>query len=343
MIMQKNLRLFAIGTAVSLLCVFGLLKLIEPAQIWQAVQQARLQPLLVGGLAILSYMSFRAVRWRYLLSNQIPYQDVFHAQNVGYLLTQILPFRIGDITRAIMVGQRNNQVSVPLGLSTMAIERILDMLLMVLILPLALLQTNQLPGWMIRTAWLSGGLGMGTVIFLTFMAKKRPHVRKVVTAVLQKVSVGKAAIWMARTDAFLNGLTVFTKWQSAGMAIGLTIIVWIPIVWAYTAVMHAFDLPISISVAVYLMCAGAFSVAAPTSPGQIGVFHAGITAAMALIGVPAPIAAGYAIVYHALNFVIMVLLGIVSLFFVPWPWKNRSLSRRELKSSVSFIKKPIKL
>jgi hypothetical protein len=61
------------------------------------------------------------------------------------------------------------------------------------------------------------------------------------------------------------------------------------------------------------MIAGAFAVAAPSSPGQIGVFHMGVIAAMTALGQPAEAAATLAVLYHALNFLLMVLAGIVGL------------------------------
>ena len=74
------------------------------------------------------------------------------------------------------------------------------------------------------------------------------------------------------------------------------------------------------------MIAGAFAVAAPSSPGQIGVFHMGVIAAMTALGQPGDTAASLAILYHALNFLVMVLLGSVGLFVVNVSWQRLTAS-----------------
>ncbi len=74
------------------------------------------------------------------------------------------------------------------------------------------------------------------------------------------------------------------------------------------------------------MIVGAFAVAAPSSPGQIGVFHMGVIAAMTLLGMSAETAASLAILYHAINFGIMVLFGIMGLFIANVPLTRLSHS-----------------
>ena len=94
-------------------------------------------------LALLAFMILRAVRWRFMLNSgreaagRTPYRQVFHVQNIGYMLNNLLPFRLGDVARAVLIGNVP-PVTISQGLSTMVAERVLDLLFMVVLFPFTL-------------------------------------------------------------------------------------------------------------------------------------------------------------------------------------------------------------
>jgi len=63
--------------------------------------------------------------------------------------------------------------------------------------------------------------------------------------------------------------------------------------------------------AAFVVCAAAFSVAIPSTPGQAGPFHIAVTAALQLYGQPAAQSASFAFLYHFMGLVVMVLLGVI--------------------------------
>jgi hypothetical protein len=66
--------------------------------------------------------------------------------------------------------------------------------------------------------------------------------------------------------------------------------------------------------AAFVVCAAAFSVAAPSSPGQVGVFHAGVIFALAnILGQPEAQAASFAFLYHAIMIIVMTTMGLIGL------------------------------
>lgn len=308
---QKK-RQFLLGMAISLLCLGGMFWLIKPAEIAQAIQQTDARYLLGTAVYLLIYLFLRAVRWRFLLGNRIPQTKLFHMQNIGQMLTQLLPFRLGDVARAVLVGQQPG-LSVPQGITTMVVERLLDMLLMVLLLPLALLQIASLPGWLRQTALVSGVATVGLMFFLVVVANKRPFAHKLLAWLGRKWNHLQAEKFHRQLDNLLDGLHAFTHWRTALTLLGLSLITWLPVVLAYNAALQAVHLPPSLIHATFIMIVGAFVVAAPSSPGQIGVFHMGVIAAMTALGHPAEAAASLAVLYHAINFLLMVLAGVVGL------------------------------
>ncbi len=311
-ISRRKYQQFMLGMVISLLCVGGMFWVIKPAQIAQAIQQTEARYLWGTAVYLLIYLVLRTVRWRFLLGNRIPQAKLFHIQNIGQMLTQLLPFRLGDVARAVLVGQQSG-LAVPQGIITMVVERLLDMLLMVLLLPLVLLQIETLPAWLRQAAMLSGVATVGLIFILIVVANKRPFAHKLLTWLGRKWNRLHNQKFHQQLDDFLDGLTAFTNWRTGLGLLGLSLLTWVPVVLAYNAALQAVHLPASITNATFIMIVGAFAVAAPSSPGQIGVFHVGIIAAMTALGLSAEAAASLAVLYHAINFLLMVLAGVLGL------------------------------
>jgi uncharacterized protein (TIRG00374 family) len=108
----------------------------------------------------------KVVRWRLLFC---PRQDIrqsrlFAAMMVGYMGNTILPSRLGEVARAYLVSKGEEEreggegVSVTLALSTIVVEKVLDISLCCFFWPCSCLSSPCLPGCTARAlswAWLS--------------------------------------------------------------------------------------------------------------------------------------------------------------------------------------------
>ena len=309
---NKQLQLL-LGIGISLLSIAAIFWLIDPAEVAAALQEANFTYLGLTGLYIAVYMGLRALRWRYLLQDTVPLHSVFHIQNIGYMLTQILPFRLGDVARAVLVG-KTPRVTVAQGMSTMMVERVLDMLLIVILLPLTLSEAQTIPVWMQQGAKVTSLLAGTALVGFVVMARRWSEIRGLLEARQFAHAVPpRFHTWLTQADNLMSGLAALTRWRSALFLLFLTALAWIPIILAYYTAMIAVHLPPDFAIAAFITCAGALSVAAPSSPGQIGVFHFGVMSALALVGQPSAPSASLAILYHATNFVMMILLGVLAL------------------------------
>ena len=333
MSISKRYGQFILGILISLAAIAGIGLLIDPHDILSVLATANLLEVILGASAIVLYMFLRVVRWQYLLNNTVSLWQLFHIQNIGYMLTQLLPFRVGDVARAVLVG-RQEQATTSQGILTMGVERMLDMLLMLLLLPLTLHKVPALPAWMQNAAWSSAVLLATAVFILILIIKYRPVVLRITSHILSFAPFLDKAVWQQRLDNLLTDLSSLLTWRKWLTLVLLTLITWGPIIVAYTRIMRAVKLQPTWETAVFVMCVGAFSVAAPSSPGQIGVFHAGVTAAMALLGQPVAQSAALALLYHAVNFMVMLLLGIVALLVMNVEYSHIFVSMR------AFVQKP---
>ena len=299
-----------VGLIVSLLCLAGIFFLINPAEIMNAMKTADPRYSLLTLIGIMLFMLLRAVRWRILLNNEIPTTQIFHIQSIGYMLNFILPFRLGDVARAILIGNVP-PVTISRGLSTMVIERLLDMLFFVILLPFTLSTVETLPTWMQSFARLSGFISLTAVLLLIIAANQREWVMGVTTAVLNRIPFLNNDKWAQRVEDGLDGLLIFTRLRDGLIVGALSVLIWFPILFAYYNGMKAVGLHPSIPMTGFVVSAAAFAVAAPSSPGQVGVFHAGVIAALQLLGQPELPSAAFAFGYHALYFVLMMILGAI--------------------------------
>lgn len=298
-----------IGIALSALCVVGLAFVVDGRAVVAALRQAHGGYVALTALFLVAYLLLRALRWRYLCQNRPNPAQIFHIQNIGYMLSQLLPLRLGDVARAMLIGQTRT-VTVPQGLATMVVERVLDMALIVLLLPVALPAVPGLPVWMRSAAWLSSILSLTALALLVLVAQQQARARRAAAAVLARLAPLRSDRWLARFDELLHGLATLGQWRSTLTLLALSVVTWLPVVLAYRSAMAAVDMTGTWAGALFVACAGALAVAAPSSPGQVGVFHVGVTAALTWLGQPATAAVTLAVLYHAVNFAVMVGLGL---------------------------------
>ena len=318
---------FWFGMGISLLCLGWIFFFIDERRVWQDVQSADYRFLLLALVFMVIYMLLRALRWRYMLGNRITTLRIFHLQNIGYMLTQLLPLRLGDPVRAILVG-REPQLNVGEGMATMMVERILDLLAIITLLPFTLLSVKTLPDWLEGGAKIASLLAIVALLAILFAANLRAQIGRLLDTLLPNTTP-KRAFLLSTVDQLLGGLHTFTHWRSGLTLFLLSILPWLPIIAAYQCTMYAVGLTPTYTMAAFVTCCAALSIAAPSSPGQVGVFHGAAIAALTFLGFSAEPAASFAFVYHALNFFFLVILGLIGL-------RRGNISWRSLRSEIEL-------
>ncbi|MCA9947861.1 MAG: flippase-like domain-containing protein, partial [Anaerolineales bacterium] len=168
----QNRRQFWVGIGTSVVSIVIILLLIDPSEIIDSLKQADLSYIGLSALGILIFMMIRAVRWRYMLANEISWVKTFHIQNIGYMFNMVLPLRLGDVARAVLIGNVP-PITLARGLSTMVVERILDMMFIVALLPFTLAEVVSLPAWMQDGARASGIVAVAAIGILIVAANQR--------------------------------------------------------------------------------------------------------------------------------------------------------------------------
>ncbi|UCG25311.1 MAG: flippase-like domain-containing protein [Chloroflexota bacterium] len=330
---------FWIGMIVSVACLAAVFIFVKPADIIRALGNTRYEYWLLAAVSLVAFLALRAVRWRFMLNSglepkkRVPYGKVFNIQNIGYMLTNILPFRLGDVARAVLIGNVPS-MSISRGLSTMVAERVFDLAFIVILFPFTLSGVPEVPPAVNAIVRAAGVTVLVAIFVLVGAANQREKACRLANAFLRRIPRIDAQAWSRRFDDLLLGLDSLTRFTDAVMLLLLSMAIWVPIVAGYYLGLKAVNLDVTLQQATFVVCIAAFSVTAPSSPGHVGVFEASVTFAIAgILGLPDAEAASFAVLYHVVNYVVLGVLGIIAISRTGETFSNVVASARSIVRS----------
>jgi uncharacterized protein (TIRG00374 family) len=301
-----------VGLGVSGLALYLTLRQIDLDQIAQNLVLADYVYLLPATVGIVAYLVARSFRWRILLGTEVSLARAFWVTNIGYLVSNVLPFRLGDPARAVVIG-RNGTVSTAAALTTVVVERVLDMLMVVMLLAVVapFVAGSRVA---VGAGLIGGGVAVFALLVLLALAFRPEWGRRSVRWVLSRVPRVDADRWASALDGLFDGLAALRSGRLALAALFWSLITWSLVVFFFWALLRAFVDHPPLLAAPFLVCVVGLGMAAPSSPGAVGVFHAiaryGLTEPF---GVADDQAVAFAIVAHAFQYLIYCLLGLVGL------------------------------
>ena len=302
-----------IGLLVSVASLALILVVVDVRAVLDALAAADYRYLLLSALGILAFLALRAVRWRFLLDNSVPLGALFHIQNIGYMLNNILPLRLGDAARGVLIAGVP-PVTLARGLSTMVVERLFDFLFIAVLFPFTLANSDAVPVEVRTAARVTGILAVGGIIVLVVAANQRRRALALARWGLERLPFLDTGRWAGRVDELLQGLSTLTRLRDGLLVTGLSVAVWLPIIYAYFAAMQALALAPTYLEAAFIVCMAAFAISAPSSPGGAGPFHAAVTFGLTgVLGRPPDPSAAFAFLYHFLNLVVVVIVGLIAI------------------------------
>lgn len=296
------------GLLITVLAVVALVYLVDLNELQRAFSLADFSTLPMVVLLFFGTVAARAMAWRTTLQEQASFRDCFFVLNQGYLLNNVLPFRLGELGRALLLGGRVG-LSFWRVLPSIVVERIFDLgfaaALLLVTLP-----------YVVGAGWASSAGVVVIVLVLAgfamlFIMAARPEwalrLAKYFTG-----PVPRFQKWLLeQLKHFLEGLTALKQpSRFLRIAFWMTLTWFFNVAWYYT-LLRAFLPQAEWLWAFFSIAAASMGVAVPSSPAYIGVFEAAILLALAPFGVEASVALAYALVAHVLYFVITAVLGII--------------------------------
>ena len=324
-----------IALAIGLLAVF--LRNADLSQVWASVTKARTDFLLLSLALTCGTFVVRAERWQYLLGplGKTRFSTVFRATVIGFAASAVLPARAGEVIRPYLLARRE-RLSATAAFATIIVERILDLVAVLLLMAVFLIWFD--PGIEARDskafqAVRFGGLMMapvavGTLAVMFFMAG---HPERLHAWVLKAEAIlpARIAAMIARfAQTFAEGFAVVRSPGRLAAAIAWSIVLWVAIASGIWAVSIAFGIAMPFTGAWLMLGPLVVGVAVPT-PGGVGGFHEAYRfGATAFFGADNNSAVGAAIVLHAISVGPVILAGL--LFIVQDGLKLGGMARGDL-------------
>lgn len=337
--MKKQSIQIALTLVFSIVAVILALRGINTKDVQMALAQVNWRWTLVTLLLIAVTLFIRAARWRILLGYAITWSDALGLIGIGYLISGVLPLRAGDPARAVGATLRG-KVSAIAALSTVVVERVLDMLLIMLILVATLPQAPRLQAYLASgeignglsltlVLIISGVLTVAILLLFVSLAMFPDAVERLARAFLDRLKVRRPERWLRPVRNVTEGLQALRSVKD-----GFAILLWSLLLWAVTAsyfltmlwACQAFIPVASPLMALVAMWASAFGMVFPAT-GGIGSFHFAVREALFWgFSIPRDLGFAYAVLVHALPYITGIVAGALTLLL--WGMSPRRLITR---------------
>lgn len=316
--MKRQWKLWA-GLIISVVALVLALRGIDLRLAWTYLLQADPLYLLLAIAALLVYLGARSVRWRLLLGRSVTLSRCFWATNAGYLVSNILPFRLGDVARAAVIG-RGSATATTAALMTVIVERVLDMVMVVGLLAATLPFVAE-AGWVQEAGWVAGLVALAVLGVLFLLAWQPNWVRRAAQwtiARIPRLDSGRGRrVW----DSLLNGLAALRSAREVALLLGWSLAAWLLSAAYYWAILCAFLDRSSAVQAGFLTGVIGLGMAIPAAPASFGVYQAVARYALELpFGLSSVEAVAIAFTAHAISYVSMSLLGLAALAQLGLSW-----------------------
>ncbi len=322
---HKQARL-VIGLVLIVITFYLAFRGIEIAKVLDALARINLWFLLPAVIGFWLGYAPRVFRWQLLFTPyKLRWSKVLSTLSIGYFLSNITPLRIGDVARAYLIASIEH-VPVARSLSSVVIERVSDVLTVVLTLVVLLPFIPNIPSDLRNGGALIGAVGIVAMIAFALLSLQRERGLSLLRRMAAPFPfLQREAIWRA-LENLIDGFAVLHSVRPL-----LGVIAWSLIIWFFSAVLNwwimlAAGIQLDLSAAALVMVGTSLAVAVVPTPGQLGVFHAAAVLVLTQVyNVPQANALAFAFVIHAYVYVWLMILG--TLFM----WRE-GLSYRNLQA-----------
>lgn len=293
----------------------------------------------VGGLVLfvlvwLAHYFVRTARWYFLLApiQRVPLWTVIRVACIGFLAVGLLPFRMGEAVRPILI-RREGRLTAWAATGTVGAERVVDGLSISLILLISLRIAKPLdplpdrigelpiPAAIVPSAAYTMALvfAAGCAVMMIFYFW-RAWARRMTETVIGVVSKPFATWLAARVEQLAEGLGFLRDARYAVPFLLSTVLYWTLNATTWWVLARACGLDIGFFGAAATMGVVAIGILVPATPGFFGQFQMGIYCGLAMYLAPA-IVMREGSVYSFLGYVmpmgLSLLVGVAALLLRP--------------------------
>lgn len=318
-----------LSTAITIGLLAWAIRNVSFTLVLQAFQEAKPEWLCLGLATFLASYVVRAQRWGTLLGanrNPGPFSIRQAAIFIGFACNCILPGRIGEVVRAVVL-KRFSEVPLGAAFGSIFTDRLLDAVIAFILLlsPLLVTTKSQHTGLFatLPITWIALVLVVVSAAFLV-AARWSEKIAKIVGSISRMIGFGH---WTPRiltaVRGLLSGLDALRYPGRCLTAILQTFCIWGLMGITFWTVMIAFGIvsPGYIG-SLFLQSVVALAIAIPSSPGYLGPFEAGIRFGLELYQVAPETIVAYAVTLHFLMNASLTTIGLFYAVRLGLSWKD---------------------
>ncbi|PYQ11223.1 MAG: hypothetical protein DMH00_08810 [Acidobacteria bacterium] len=272
---MKRYLWFGLSLLLSLILILICFRDTDPREVARALSLAHPGYLaLAVAIGVVSFTG-RALRWRTLLSHLrpgVPLGGLFSCTVIGFMLSYVLPLRVGELARPILLARRE-KMSKASVIATVAVARMMDFLTVLLFFSIYLIGfSSRLP--VAGSPWIqqmrAQGIQVGWVILaavlgLYITVLTRDRVFRFLEAKTREGSVLRKLVDFLH--AMVRGFEVLKGGRALAVGMLYTLATWSLIDLSILAGLKAFGLPMDFIDVFLLLAFLAVGIAVPTPAG----------------------------------------------------------------------------
>jgi uncharacterized protein (TIRG00374 family) len=308
----------AIGIALSVALLAWTLWDVHWDEVRRELVRTNLPLMIAAVVAGTLIFPLRAIRWRVILDPvqpHLPFGALFRATAIGFMVNNVAPARLGEPARAFALSREVPSVPFSSAFASLAVDRLLDALVLLLLLVLAMLDPRFPTGTRIADRPIEDWAGNATFLLAALM------VILYLLVLLPGRVIGLYSLFARRISpkleergrdallAFASGLGILRRPGRFGILLFWTVAHWLLNAFAFWLAFRAVGIDVPFSAAMFVQGAIAIGVAVPSSPGFFGVFEAVALVSLRVYGVSDTQAITWAISYHLLSFIPITVIG----------------------------------
>ena len=310
---QRKILSLAAGIVISIVFIWVLFWNIDFRSLLVSLRQANYWWLIPNIIMVMFAMPQRAYRWKFMLRpvKEVPFNKLMAATCIGFMANNVLPLRLGEFVRAYSLAYQDRGVSKSASLATIFVERmVFDLVALLMIFGVVVeITTIHIPEEMKMGVFLSilvALLGLALVLYLALRPNQAGNLMARYLFFLPERARASVKSMVIR---FAAGLEFMMHFRDATWVGVQTLLVWIFMGASNYFVFLAFGFHLPLEASYFLLVVVSISILIPSSPGFVGVYHAGTVFTLTQYGIGKEDALSFALVLHAAQYIPITLMG----------------------------------
>lgn len=308
----------SIGILLTIFCLVVFFRQVELDKLLHALANFEWIYLVFGILFLGIGYLFRILRWSVMLKSagaDARFKSCIAPFLGSITLNNVLPFRIGDVVRALIF-PASMGISKTTATSSLIVERLIDLLTLLICFSIGLfaIEEIQIPEELKISAIMLASIGFLILLFVFFFSEILAEFFNNKAKITESENLVK--LYVTVRD-LLRSFNSMSRPHVLLSMIAISAIVWTGEAGLFYFIlqgMHFQSVPIE---GLLAMSVATLSTLLPSSPGYVGTFHVAVFTAVSLIGGTAAQASSYAIIVHLALWLPTTLAGALAIALYP--------------------------